>query len=136
LIFEKARATEPCVLFFDDTRQVFAPPPDDEARARIVELKLESVPHQGIDAKAIAATAPHFSGADIEGFVELAKEYALEDHISRGIERAIAQADLIQAVRSVRPSSLDWLRTARNLVKYAGADDAYRDVELKKHKRH
>ena len=36
----------------------------------------------------------------------------------------------------MRPSTLDWLRTARNLVKYAGADDAYRDVEdyLKKNK--
>jgi len=36
----------------------------------------------------------------------------------------------------VQASTLDWLRTARNLVKYAGADSSYSDVEqyLKKHK--
>jgi hypothetical protein len=36
----------------------------------------------------------------------------------------------------MQPSTLDWLRTARNLVKYAGADASYSDVEkyLKTHK--
>lgn len=195
LIFEKARASTPSVLFFDEldalafarskansehtrqvvneflsqldgfsadnqgvlilaatnmpwdvdsamkrpgrfTRQIFVPPPDEPARARIVELKLDGVPHLGIDAAAIARATPHFSGADIEGLVELAKEFALEDHIVRGIERSITQQDLVRAVVDARPSTLDWLRTARNLVKYAGADDAYRDVEdyLKRHK--
>ncbi len=195
LIFDKARATKPCVLFFDEldalayarskatsehsrqvvneflaqldgfgadnhgvlilaatnmpwdvdaamkrpgrfTRQVFVPPPDAEARARIVELKLEGVPHSGVDPRALAAATPQFSGADIEGIVELAKEYALEDHIARGIERGIGQEDLLRAAASVRASTLDWLRTARNLVKYAGADDAYRDVDdyLKRNK--
>jgi SpoVK/Ycf46/Vps4 family AAA+-type ATPase len=195
LIFEKARASTPSVLFFDEldalafarakansehtrqvvneflsqldgfaadnhgvlilaatnmpwdvdsamkrpgrfTRQIFVPPPDEEARATIVKLKLEGVPHEGVDAAALARATPHFSGADIEGIVELAKEYALEDHIARGIERSIVQEDLVRAVVSARPSTLDWLRTARNLVKYAGADDAYRDVEdyLKRHR--
>jgi ATP-dependent 26S proteasome regulatory subunit len=195
LVFEKARASRPCVLFFDEldalaysrskatsehsrqvvneflaqldgfgstnqgvlilaatnmpwdvdpamkrpgrfTRQVFVAPPDTDARARIVELSLEGVPHEAVDGHAIAAATPHFSGADIAGIVELAKEYALEDHITHGLERGITQQDLVRAAREARPSTLDWLRTARNLVKYAGADDAYRDVEdyLKKHK--
>ena len=36
----------------------------------------------------------------------------------------------------VHASTLDWLQTARNLVKYAGNDRSYRDVEidLKRHK--
>jgi SpoVK/Ycf46/Vps4 family AAA+-type ATPase len=195
LIFEKARASTPSVLFFDEldalafsrskansehtrqvvneflsqldgfaadnqgvlilaatnmpwdvdsamkrpgrfTRQIFVPPPDEAARATIVRLKLDGVPTEGIDAAAIARATPHFSGADIEGLVELAKEYALEDHIVRGIDRPIRQEDLVRAVGEARPSTIDWLRTARNLVKYAGADDAYRDVEdyLKRHK--
>jgi SpoVK/Ycf46/Vps4 family AAA+-type ATPase len=118
------------------TRQVFVAPPDDTARARIVELKLDGVPHDPIDPRAIAALTPHFSGADIEGLVELAKEYVLEEHITGGEERPIRQDDLLRAARSSKASTLDWLRTARNLVKYAGADDAYGEVDayLKKHK--
>ncbi len=118
------------------TRVVFVPPPDEEARATIVMLKLDGVPNEDIDPALIAKITPHFSGADIEGIVETAKEYAIEDHIARNIDRPIRQEDLVRAVGSTRASTLDWLRTARNLVKYAGADDAYRDVEdyLKKHK--
>lgn len=118
------------------SQQVFVPPPDEAARAHIVELKLRGVPHDAVDAKAIAATTRHFSGADIEGVVELAKDYALEDHLVRKIERNITQKDLLRATDAAKASTLDWLRTARNLVKYAGADDSYSDVEryLKQHR--
>ncbi len=194
-IFDKARATRPCVLFFDEidalafarskahsehtrqvvneflsqldgfsadnqevlilaatnmpwdvdsamkrpgrfSRQVFVPPPDEAARAHIVTLKLNGVPHEGIDAAAIAHLTPHFSGADIEGVVEMAKDYVLEDHVTRNVERVITQPDLLRATKEVRATTLDWLRTARNLVKYAGADDSYSEVEryLKAHK--
>ena len=194
-IFEKARHSRPCVLFFDEidalafarskaqsehtrqvvneflsqldgfgadnqevlilaatnmpwdvdsamkrpgrfSRQVFVPPPDEAARAHIVELKLQGVPHEGVDAPAIARATPHFSGADIEGVVEMAKDFALEDHVTNNIERSITQQDLLRAAKEARASTLDWLRTARNLVKYAGADDSYSEVEryLKTHK--
>lgn len=118
------------------SRQVFVPPPDEAARARIVELKLEGVPHEAIDARAIAAMTPHFSGADIEGLVELAKDYVLEEHLTQNVDRGVRQEDLQKAAQSATASTLDWLRTARNLVKYAGADDAYGEVGryLKAHK--
>jgi SpoVK/Ycf46/Vps4 family AAA+-type ATPase len=194
-IFDKARASRPCVLFFDEidalafarskahsehtrqvvneflsqldgfsadnqevlilaatnmpwdvdsamkrpgrfSRQVFVPPPDEAARAHIVALKLAGVPHENVDPAAIARQTPHFSGADIEGVVELAKDYVLEDHVARNLERVITQDDLMRAAKEVRATTLDWLRTARNLVKYAGADDSYSEVEryLKTHK--
>jgi SpoVK/Ycf46/Vps4 family AAA+-type ATPase len=118
------------------SRSVFVPPPDAQARARIVELKLAGVPHENIDSQVIGATTPHFSGADIEGVVELAKDYVLEEYVSNGTERSIQQDDLVRAAKSMQPSTMDWLRTARNLVKYAGADASYGDVEkyLKTHK--
>ena len=118
------------------SRQVFVPPPDEAARAHIVELKLEGVPHEAIDARAIAAMTPHFSGADIEGLVELAKDYVLEEHLTQSVDRGVRQEDLLKAAQSATASTLDWLRTARNLVKYAGADDAYGEVGryLKTHK--
>lgn len=118
------------------SRQVFVPPPDEAARARIVELKLSGVPHDAIDSRAIAAMTHHFSGADIEGLVELAKDYVLEEHLAQNVERGIQQQDLQKAARAANASTLDWLRTARNLVKYAGADDTYGEVGryLKTHK--
>jgi SpoVK/Ycf46/Vps4 family AAA+-type ATPase len=118
------------------SRSVFVPPPDVEARARIVELKLSGVPHEQIDSRAIGALTAHFSGADIEGLVELAKDFVLEEYVAQNTERPIRQEDLLRATRGMQPSTLDWLRTARNLVKYAGADASYGDVEryLKTHK--
>ena len=117
-------------------RQVFVPPPDEQARQRIVEMHLKDVPHENVDVAALARATVHFSGADVEGFVDLAKEFVLEEHITRGVERAISQADLLRAAKQLKPSTLDWLRTARNLVKYAGANDAYSEVEeyLGRHK--
>lgn len=118
------------------SRQVFVPPPDAKARAHIIRLNLDGVPHSQVDAEAVAASTASFSGADIGGLVEEAKDYVLADHVSGMEDRVVTQADLLKAARIMRPTTLDWLRTATNLVKYAGADDSYRDVEayLKAHK--
>jgi SpoVK/Ycf46/Vps4 family AAA+-type ATPase len=118
------------------SRSVFVPPPDEDARAYIVQMKLTGVPHEAIDARAVALITAHFSGADIDGLVELAKDFVLEEYVGSGQERPIRQDDLQRAARTMQPSTLDWLRTARNLVKYAGADASYGEVEryLKTHK--
>jgi SpoVK/Ycf46/Vps4 family AAA+-type ATPase len=118
------------------SRQVFVPPPDEAARAHIIGLKLKDVPHEGIDAAAIARLTQHFSGADIDGLIEMAKEYALADIVGGQHDRVIKQPDLARAVAETRASTMDWLRTAQNLVKYAGADDTYAEVAayLKAHK--
>jgi SpoVK/Ycf46/Vps4 family AAA+-type ATPase len=188
LMFEKARAQKPCVMFFDEldalafarskassdvsrkivneflsqldgfdnqndqvlilaatnmpwdvdpamkrpgrfARQVFVPPPDAVARARIMELALESVPHGGIDVQAIAKVTDQYSGADVDALVERAKEYVLAEYLETRRERAISQEDLVRAVSELTPTTQDWLRTAKNLVKYAGGDDSYRDLE-------
>jgi transitional endoplasmic reticulum ATPase len=111
------------------SRQVFVPPPDAAARAHMVQLKLRGVPHADVDAGAVAQATLHFSGADIDGLLEVAKDRVIEDHVQGMTERVITQVDLVQAAEGLHPSTLDWLRTASNLVKYAGADDSYRDVD-------
>jgi len=110
-------------------RQVFVPPPDAVARTRIIELALESVPHGVVDAAAIARAAEQFSGADVDALVERAKEYVLTEYLETRREREITQEDLVRAAAELVPTTQDWLRTARNLVKYAGGDDSYRDLE-------
>jgi transitional endoplasmic reticulum ATPase len=118
------------------SRQIFVPPPDAEARQRMLEVKLTGVPCEALDYAAIARQTAHYSGADIDGLIELAKEAALEDNIVNRRERSLTASDFTHALTSVQPSTVEWLRTARNLVKYAGDDGSYRDVEsyLKKTK--
>jgi hypothetical protein len=70
-----------------------------------------------------------FSGADVDALVERAKEYVLTEYLETRRERGIAQEDLVRAVSELTPTTQDWLRTAKNLVKYAGGDDSYRDLE-------
>ena len=110
-------------------RPVFVPPPDAVARAEMFRVKLVGVPAEGIDAAALAARARHFSGADIDGVIEQAKDRVLEEILRSGEERALRQADLLAALEHVEPSTLEWLKTARNLVKFGNAGGAYRDVE-------
>jgi SpoVK/Ycf46/Vps4 family AAA+-type ATPase len=118
------------------SRQLFVPPPDAEARKHIVEIKLRDIPVEGVDVDALVAATPHFSGADIDGLVDLAKESTLHDILSGNPERPIGPADIAYALELMQPSTVEWLKTARNLVRYAGSDDSYRDVEkyLKKTK--
>lgn len=110
-------------------RQLFVPPPDARARASMLEIKLTGVPCEALDTQALALRTEHFSGADIDGLIEMAKENVLEDHVLNKNERALRQDDFESALKQMQPSTLDWLRTVRNLVKYAGDDGSYRDVE-------
>lgn len=109
-------------------RQVFVPPPDDLARAEMFRIKLSSVPTVAIDFMRLARATPHFSGADIDGVIEATKERVIAEILGGAPERPIDEPDLLAAARELQPSTLDWLRTARNLVKYAG-DGSYREVD-------
>jgi AAA+ superfamily predicted ATPase len=111
------------------SRQIFVPPPDAEARAEMLALKLTGVPHEIESFPALSASLEHYSGADIDGLIELAKERALADSLESGRERPLSNEDLSSAASAMTPSTLDWLRTIRNLVKYGGSDPSYRDVE-------
>lgn len=111
-------------------RQVFVPPPDAEARRAMLEIKLTGVPSANLELETIAKRTDLFSGADIDGLIEMAKESALEASLLAGQERPVTQDDFIRALDSLQPSTKDWLKTARNLVKYAGEDGSYRDVEV------
>jgi SpoVK/Ycf46/Vps4 family AAA+-type ATPase len=118
------------------SREIFVPPPDADARRTMLENKLIGVPQENIDLVALAQKTVNFSVADIDGLIELAKERALHDAVLNKNERPLVQADFEHALKELSPSTLHWLRTARNLVKYAGDDASYRDVEayLKKAK--
>ena len=110
-------------------RQVFVPPPDAEARSEMFRVKLHGVPAGPLDFEALGQKSASFSGADIDGVIDLAKDAVLGQIVETGVERNIEQQDLLDALHAAEPSTLDWLRTARNIVKYGGRDKSYKDVE-------
>jgi len=112
------------------SRQVFVPPPDTEARLEMLRMKLADVPCDALDLPGLAQRARRFSGADLDGLIDLAKEAALSDIIANDqAERRIGQRDLEEALERMSPSAADWLQTARNLVRFGGRDTGYKDVE-------
>jgi SpoVK/Ycf46/Vps4 family AAA+-type ATPase len=110
-------------------RQVFVAPPDTLARQRILELKLDGVPTQNLNLAALAKSMELYSGADIDGLIDLAKESVLAEIIDGGDERPLTQSDLQSALTRMQASTLDWLSVARNLVRYGGSDTSYRELE-------
>lgn len=112
------------------SKQVFVPPPDSDAIAFMLEKKLSGLPvEKDIPFTALAQKAKYFSGADIDGLIDTAQDSTIAEIISTGKERNINAEDLASALEEMSASTLDWLSTAKNLVKYAGIDGSYKDVE-------
>lgn len=118
-------------------RLIFVAPPDEQARENIFRLKLKGRFAEKIDVSKLAVQTEFFSGADIENVVELASENVLGEILTTGIERPLNTGDLLQVLESHQPSTLVWLRTVKNYVKYSNQTGLYNDVEtyLKKYGR-
>lgn len=109
-------------------RVVFVPPPDLAAREVILGIGLRERPVGEVDLALIARRTPKFSGADLRHLVEVASERALADALASGTMRPIGMADLLAALERVRPTTVEWLETARRYVTYANQAGLYDDV--------
>ena len=110
-------------------RMLFVPPPDEPARARILELLLADRPVEGVDIARLARETRLFSGADIRALVERAVDDVIEEALETGGEPPLAMRHLERALRGMQPSTLEWLATARNYVEFANEGGRYDDVE-------
>jgi SpoVK/Ycf46/Vps4 family AAA+-type ATPase len=110
-------------------RVLFVPPPDREARQAIVESLLRDRPTtDDIDTAFLADRTSGFSGADLEHLVETAIDEAIEESLERATESPISKDHLTKALRAVRPTTLEWLTTARNYARYANESGQYDEV--------
>jgi SpoVK/Ycf46/Vps4 family AAA+-type ATPase len=107
---------------------LFVPPPDLRARVEILKLKLRGKPTLEIDVAEIARQTELYSGADLEHVVESATEEALTHSLKTGTVRPLATADLLSALKKVKPSTLEWFQAARNFATYANEAGQYNDV--------
>jgi len=108
-------------------RVVFVPPPDDDARRRILELVLAQRPVGEVDIARLAKQALLFSGADLHGAVERAVDTVIDEALEKG-DVPIEQTHLEDAIGLARPTTVDWLRTARNYVEFANDGGRYDEV--------
>jgi len=109
-------------------RMLFVPPPDREARNRILELLLTDRPTEKLDLKGLAKQLALFSGADLAALVERAVDGVIDEALDTGGEPPVRQEHLERALSDMRPTTLEWLATARNYVEFANQGGRYEDV--------
>jgi transitional endoplasmic reticulum ATPase len=109
-------------------RVLFVPPPDEEARASIIELMARGKPIEKLDARAVAKRTPDFSGADLKAVFDLASEEKLVVAMRENRVVPISTDDLIRAAKSMQPSTKAWFESAKNYALYANQTGFYNDV--------
>jgi transitional endoplasmic reticulum ATPase len=109
-------------------RLLFVPPPDEEARKSILDLALAGRPVDRIDTGGLAKATPLWSGADLTALVDRAVDRVIDEALDSGTDRALVTDDLVAALGGMRPSTHEWLASARNYVDFANEGGRYDDI--------
>ncbi|GAA4372562.1 ATP-binding protein [Hymenobacter koreensis] len=110
-------------------RIVLVTPPDEPARAAILEVMLQGKPVQdNLNTAAVAAQTAGFSGADLKAVVDTAVETRLRESMRAGRPLPVQQSDLTAAAKQVRPSTKEWFATAKNYALYSNEGGTYDDI--------
>lgn len=109
-------------------RIIFVPPPDENTRKIILEIKLKDKPVESIDYGKLAKATENFSGADIEAVIDIAIEAKLESSFEDGIPKPLKTKDLQEAIKKHKPSTMEWFKTARNFAMFANDSGLYDDI--------
>ncbi len=187
MIFEKARAMSPCVLFFDEIdalganrndlrssggrnlinqflaeldgmksdndgilivgatnapwhldsafrrpgrfdRLIFVQPPSRESRKEIFRIALNGKPTESIDFDKLAKNSEAYSGADINACIDVAVEEKLQEAIKKGVPSPLTTKNILQAIKTVKPSTKEWFQTAKNYAVYANDSGVYDEI--------
>jgi transitional endoplasmic reticulum ATPase len=109
-------------------RVIFVPPPDAAARAEILRVHLAGKPQAEIDVDQLVARSNGFSGADLRAVVERAVEEKLRESMQAAIPLPLTTADLLRVVNEARPTTAEWMQTARSYALHANQAGTYDDV--------
>lgn len=107
---------------------IFVPPPEEQERSTILELKLAGKPTDKLDLSKIAKETKSFSGADLEQIVKDSVELALERMLKSGEIEPITQDDLRKATKGRKATTLDWFATAKNYATFSDVNQDYQNV--------
>ncbi|SHK02287.1 ATPase family associated with various cellular activities (AAA) [Rubritalea squalenifaciens DSM 18772] len=107
---------------------LFVPPPDLEAREAILKILLSDIPQDKIDIRKLAKITDKFSGADLSAVVDRATESVIQEIMKSGKEIKLNQKHLLQAAKTTRPTTLEWIEQASNYASYANQSGLYDDL--------
>ena len=117
-------------------RVLFIPPPDKPAREEILTGLLHDRPGgSDLSVSSLAERTSGFSGADLKLLIDEAVDEAIDSSIESGVECDLHKEHLFEALKGVKPTTGEWLTSARNYARYANETGLYDDVLdfLKKH---
>lgn len=109
-------------------RAVLVIPPDPAARRAILNHNLKDRPLAGINLEEIVARTDGFSGADLAHLCTTAAEKAMMRSIEANEIRPVTMEHINLAFAEVRPSTLPWLESAVNVVKFSNRHGRYNDL--------
>jgi SpoVK/Ycf46/Vps4 family AAA+-type ATPase len=109
-------------------RVLFVPPPDVAAREAILKIHLRGMPAGAVDVAKLARLCDRFSGADLRAVVERASEKAIYQEMRTGRPGELTQPLLLEAVKETKPSTVEWLETARNYATYSNRAGLYDEL--------
>ena len=109
-------------------RVLFVPPPDLVARKAILEICLRDLPSESLDLEKLARLCDQFSGADLRAVIEKASEKAIYQEMRSGKSSKLTQKLLLESVKESRPSTIEWLETAKSYASYANRAGLYDDL--------
>jgi transitional endoplasmic reticulum ATPase len=109
-------------------RVLFVPPPDETAREAILKIHLRDRPQDALDLKKIAKATGRFSGADLRSLVDRACEKAIYEEMRTGKAGNVSQKSLAESAKEMRPSTTEWMETARSYATYANRAGLYDDL--------
>ncbi len=93
---------------------IFVPMPDLPARRRIIAMNLDGIPlSEDFDLDVIATRTEGYTGADLEGLCERAKDAPYEREIASGEDQRLEAADIMSIIDDMRLSV-----TKRMIAKY------------------
>lgn len=108
---------------------IFVPPPDLPAREAILRIHLKGKPLEpNFDFRKVAEVLRYFSGADIKGLCDRVAEEAIKVAVKTGKKLPLTTESFLRIAKTVTPSTLEWLRTAKNYATYANQSGLYDPV--------
>jgi SpoVK/Ycf46/Vps4 family AAA+-type ATPase len=107
---------------------IFVPPPEEQERGTILQLKLADKPTDKLDLARIARETKHYSGADLEQIVKDAVESAMERMLESGNLEPITQDDLKRSAKGRKATTLEWFATAKNYATFSDVNQDYQIV--------
>lgn len=109
-------------------RIIFVPPPDEAARAAILDVLLRDKPAGDVDIAALAKKTKDFSGADLKALLDLAVEGKLKEALKTRKPEPLSTKCLAKTIKAIKPTTRGWFTTAKNYALYANENGLYNDI--------